>query len=51
MFEIGFEKVVISSSASGNLKAVQDISKYFGAQSLIDSIYVKRGFCKIHYIY
>jgi imidazole glycerol-phosphate synthase subunit HisF len=44
IFEIGFEKVVINSSAFNNLKLIKDISKYFGVQSVVGSIDVKKNF-------
>jgi imidazole glycerol-phosphate synthase subunit HisF len=44
IFDIGFEKVVINSNAFDNLKLIEDISKYFGNQSLVGSIDVKRTF-------
>jgi imidazole glycerol-phosphate synthase subunit HisF len=44
IFEIGFEKVVINSNSFGNLKLIEDIAKYFGAQSLVGSIDFKDSF-------
>jgi imidazole glycerol-phosphate synthase subunit HisF len=44
VFEIGFEKVVINSNAFNNIKIVEDIAKYFGNQSIVGSIDVKRSF-------
>ena len=44
IFEIGFEKVVINSNAFGNLGLIEDISKYFGNQSVVGSIDVKQSF-------
>ena len=38
IFEIGFEKVVINSNSFNNLKLIENISKYFGAQSVVGSI-------------
>lgn len=44
IFEIGFEKVVINSNSFNNLKLLEDISKYFGAQSVVGSIDVGSNF-------
>jgi len=44
IFKIGFEKVVINSNSFNNLKLIEDLSKYFGAQSIIGSIDVKNNF-------
>jgi len=44
IFKIGFEKVVINSNSFDNLKLIEDISKYFGAQSVVGSIDVKQSF-------
>ena len=44
IFEIGFEKVVINSNAFNNLKLIEDIAKYFGNQSVVGSIDVKKSF-------
>ncbi len=44
IFDIGFEKVVINSNSFNNLKLVEDIAKYFGAQSVVGSIDVKNSF-------
>ena len=44
IFEIGFEKIVINSNAFGNLDLVTQIANYFGNQSVVGSIDVKRGF-------
>jgi imidazole glycerol-phosphate synthase subunit HisF len=43
IFEIGFEKVVINSNAFDNLKLIKEIVKYFGVQSVIGSIDVKKS--------
>lgn len=43
VFEIGFEKVVINSNAFGNLRLIEEISDYFGAQSVVGSIDVKKN--------
>lgn len=44
IFEIGFEKVVINSNAFNNLKLIEEIAKYFGNQSVVSSIDVKKSF-------
>jgi len=44
IFEIGFEKVVINSNAFTNLKLIEEIAKYFGNQSIVGSIDVKKSF-------
>jgi cyclase len=44
IFEIGFEKVVINSNAFNNLKLIEEIAKYFGNQSVVGSIDVKKSF-------
>ncbi|MDN5080230.1 AglZ/HisF2 family acetamidino modification protein [Aliarcobacter butzleri] len=44
IFEIGFEKVVINSNAFNNLKLIEEIAKYFGNQSIVGSIDVKKFF-------
>lgn len=47
IFEIGFEKIIINSNAFNNLKLIEDIAKYFGNQSIIGSVDVKKSFfCK-----
>lgn len=43
VLEIGFEKVVINSNAFGNLELISEIADYFGSQSVIASVDVKRG--------
>jgi len=44
IYEIGFEKVVINSNAFGNLKLIEEIAKYFGNQSVVGSIDIKKSF-------
>ena len=44
IFEIGFEKVVINSNAFKNLELISNISNYFGTQSVIGAIDVKKTF-------
>ena len=51
IFEIGFEKVVINSNAFGNLNLIQEISRYFGVQSIVGSIDVKQSFWGSQKIY
>lgn len=51
IFEIGFEKVIINSNAFNNLKLIEDITKYFGNQSVVGSIDVKRSFLGKYKIY
>lgn len=42
IFEIGFEKVVINSNSFNNLKLIEQVANYFGNQSLVGAIDVKR---------
>ncbi len=51
VFEIGFEKVVINSNAYDNLELISQIASYFGSQSVVGSIDVKRGFFTKYKIY
>ena len=44
IFAIGFEKIVINSNAFNNLELIEQISKYFGQQSVVGSIDVKKSF-------
>ena len=44
VLEIGFEKVVINSNAYNNLKLIEKIASYFGNQSVVGSIDVKKDF-------
>lgn len=44
IFEIGFEKIVINSNAYNNLKLIEEISNYFGVQSVVGSIDIKKSF-------
>ncbi|WP_263833678.1 AglZ/HisF2 family acetamidino modification protein [Sulfurospirillum oryzae] len=44
IFEIGFEKVVINSNAFNNPKLIEEIARYFGVQSVVGSIDVKKTF-------
>ena len=51
IFEIGFEKVIINSNAFNNLKLVEEIAKYFGNQSVVGSIDVKKSFWRSEKVY
>lgn len=51
IFEIGFEKVVINSNAFNNLKLIENIATYFGVQSVVGSIDVKKTFFGTKRIY
>ncbi len=42
IFGIGFEKIIVNSNAFKNLKLIEDLSSYFGSQSIVGSIDVKR---------
>lgn len=42
IFQIGFEKVVINSNAFNNLKLIEEIANYFGNQSVVGSIDIKK---------
>ncbi len=44
IFEIGFEKVIINSNAYNNLNFINEIALYFGNQSIVGSIDVKKSF-------
>lgn len=44
IFEIGFEKVVLNSNSFDNLKLIEEISGYFGNQSVVGSIDIKKSF-------
>lgn len=44
IFNLGFEKIVINSSAFINLELITEISKFFGSQSIIGSIDIKKNF-------
>jgi cyclase len=44
IFEIGFEKVVINSNAFNNLNLIEEIASYFGNQSVVGSIDIKKTF-------
>ena len=51
IFAIGFEKVVINSNAFNNLELIEQIAKYFGQQSVVGSIDVKKGLFGGEHIY
>ena len=51
IFEIGFEKIVINSNAFNNLELINKISNYFGAQSIIGSVDIKKSFFGKYVIY
>jgi len=51
IFEIGFEKIVINSNAFNNLKLIKEISNYFGTQSVVGSIDIKKTFWGDNSIY
>ena len=51
IFEIGFEKVVINSNSFDNLKLITEISNYFGVQSVVGSIDIKKSFFRTNKIY
>jgi len=44
IFEIGFEKIVINSNAFNNLRLIEELANYFGTQSIVGSIDVKKNF-------
>ena len=44
IFAIGFEKIVINSNAFNNLKLIEEVANYFGKQSIVGSIDVKKSF-------
>lgn len=51
IFEIGFEKVVINSNTFENLQLIEEISRYFGVQSVVGSIDIKQSFWGKNTIY
>lgn len=51
IFKIGFEKVVINSNSFNNLKLIEEISNYFGVQSVVCSIDIKNSFWGAQKIY
>ncbi len=51
IFEIGFEKIVINSNAFDNLKLIEKISKYFGVQSVVGAMDIKKTFLGNQRIY
>ncbi len=51
IFEIGFEKVVINSNAFYNLRLIEEIANYFGNQSIVGSIDVKKTFLGAQAVY
>ncbi len=51
IFKIGFEKVVINSNSFNNLKLIEEISNYFGVQSVVCSIDIKNSFWGTQKIY
>ena len=44
IFKIGFEKIIINSNAFKDLSLVNEIAQYFGSQSVVGSIDVKKLF-------
>ena len=44
IFEIGFEKVIINSNSFNNLNFIEELSEYFGRQSIVGSIDIKKSF-------
>ncbi len=51
IFAIGFEKIVINSNAFNNLKLIEEIANYFGQQSIVGSIDVKKSFLGREHIF
>jgi cyclase len=51
IFEIGFEKVVVNSNSFANIDLIREISDYFGSQSIVGSIDVKKSFWGDYKIY
>lgn len=42
IFKTGFEKIVINSNAFGNIELIEKISNYFGSQSIVGSVDIKK---------
>lgn len=51
VFEVGFEKIVINSNAFDNLKLIEKLASYFGNQSIVGSIDVKKTFFSGNRVY
>jgi len=51
IFEIGFEKIVINSNAYDNIDLITEISNYFGSQSVVGSIDIKKDFLGNYRLY
>ena len=51
VFELGFEKIVINSSVIKNPKLIKDLCTYFGSQSIVVSIDIKKNLFGRKYIY
>ena len=51
VFEVGFEKVVINSNSFHNLKLIEELSVYFGTQSIVAAIDIKQDFWGTRKIY
>ncbi|MBS9442724.1 AglZ/HisF2 family acetamidino modification protein [Photorhabdus heterorhabditis] len=51
IFSIGFEKIILNTSAVNNPKLIQEASSLFGSQSIVVSIDVKKNFIGKYIIY
>ncbi len=49
IFSLGYEKIVINSANYFNKNIISDISNYFGSQSVIASLDVKKGLLRANY--
>ena len=51
IFKLGIEKICIQSAALDNPNLIKELSNYFGAQSLIFSLDIKKNFFGKHKIF
>tara|TARA_B100000212_G_scaffold102050_1_gene75158 strand:- start:2801 stop:3562 length:762 start_codon:yes stop_codon:yes gene_type:complete len=51
IFELGFEKVIINSSAFENYKLIEDSAEIFGSQSIVGCIDIKKSILSNRYLY
>lgn len=51
IFNIGFEKVIINSNSFNRQELIKELSDYFGSQSIIGSIDIKKSFFGKYNIY
>ena len=51
IFNIGFEKIIINTAACENPSLISDVANYFGNQSVIASIDIKKNFFNTYKVY